>query len=512
MTATLPGSWPNRLGEEFKDDSEPLETVMEACNDEKSWTNSRPHRDSLQQPLIAKPVEKEEVTIRPISSDTQSLPVRRSSKPLKRISIPRDALHDSSLAYDYNPAIVAYVSSGRTHQPKTLKRRQKSSTSTIFLNSPLAPVTIIVTTPEEESGSETDSPVGNTFNDIRARRNGSFTTTTTPPTPPPRHGPSMSTDSLFIPDTSLLMPPTERQIDHRRLRKAREFREVRKFLITFLNTKGDQFPKKLRLRMMDLYSVNESDLDPAVVKRFAIIDAEAGNRDEGVALEQQFEEGSDADDLRILEKAFRSQIKDVTPVGVDLTPMAMPGAAAAPSRSGTLKRRSTLSKRFSIRRESVTAPAKATATTEEENPPTWLGPMISEATLSVTPEADPHPATNSQAPPQHDKHRLLKSASEPNFKRNNQNTDTAPPLPSIPSEPNLANPIKALVSRGRNNTLSGGEAATAKDHLGLGRQMRVLDSKDKLGLKKQNIIAGAFSAVREAMGKRRLMREAREGR
>lgn len=508
MTATIPGSWPSRLGGEFKDDSESLETVMQVCNDEKPWNNNRPHRDSLQQPLIAKPEETEKLTIRPISSNTQPLPVRRSSKVLKRISIPKEALHDSSLAYDYNPAIVAYVSSGRTHHPKTLKRRQKSSTSTIFLNSPLAPVTIIVTTPEEDSGSETDSPVGNTFNDIRARRNGTFITTTTPPTPPPRHERSMSSDSLFTPNTSLLMPPTERQIDHRRLRKAREFREVRKFLVTFLNTKGDQFPKKLRLRMMDLYSLNESDLDPAVVKRFAIIDAETGNRDEGVALEQQLEEGSDADDLRVLENAFRSQIKDMTPVGVDLTPMAMPvpTVPTISSRSGTLKRRSTLGRRFSLRKETVAA----TATVEDENPSTWLGPMSSESTSSVTPESEPCPPAGAQ-PPQTHRHRLLKSVSEPNFKRKEQTTEKAPPMPNAPIESALTSPVKARLSRGRNNTLSGGgEAASMEGHLE--RQMMVIDGKEKLVMKKQNLIAGAFGAVREAMLKRRLMREAREGR
>jgi hypothetical protein len=116
------------------------------------------------------------------------------------------------------------------------------------------------------------------------------------------------------------MPPTEHQIDTRRLRKAQEFREIRKFLIHFMNAKGDQFPKKLRSRMMDAYAITDSDLSPAVVARFNDLGNEV--RDEGVALEQLGmneldKETTDAEDLQILSMAFQSRIPMVTPTRRD---------------------------------------------------------------------------------------------------------------------------------------------------------------------------------------------------
>lgn len=76
-----------------------------------------------------------------------------------------------------------------------------------------------------------------------------------------------------------------------------------------MNTKGDQFPKKLRSRMMEGYSISDSDLDPEIVRKFK----EEGARDEGVALGADVEGGSDAEDLSLLQMAFRSQIPVVTP-------------------------------------------------------------------------------------------------------------------------------------------------------------------------------------------------------
>jgi hypothetical protein len=424
-------------------------------------------------PLLLVEAEKEETTIRIVSDP--NLPIRKSSTSKKRSSIPREPLHDASLAFDYNPAVVAYVSSGRTHQPKTLKRKQKASTSTIFENSPLAPVTIIVTTPEEEIPTPPETPVTNTFNEIRSRRSAITVT---------RHAPSMSTDSLFTPNTSLLMPPTERQIDQHRLRKAKEFREIRKFLIDFLNTKGDQFPKKLRNRMMDLYSINNGDLDPNSVARF---DLEI--KDEGVALDQfgiyDINNSSDADDLKILAMVFQSQIPVVTPTREQAQLNTVP-----PFKNGAMNRRSTLSTRSETRLE--------TRPEEDETPPTWLGPLI-----NLT-ESEPSPPAEKSCPEIPPVHRLTKSTSEPNMQRGARPGSKAPPVPPIPAD------YDKSVARVRSSTISAG-----KQHVG--KQLLIVEHQTRL--KKQNIISGAFGAVREAFGsstsrsakaaqKKKLMREA----
>ncbi|KUJ17937.1 uncharacterized protein LY89DRAFT_33698 [Mollisia scopiformis] len=249
-------------------------------------------------------------TIRSISEE--NLPVRtsskRSSKPPGAMATSKEPLHDVSLAFDYNPAVVAYVSSGRVNIPRTLRRRNMSSTSTIFKNSPLAPITIIVTTPEEQIPSPPPTAAlvaepHNPFNAIRAHRQSVSL-------PSSRRTSLSSSPHLLIPDSNRLMPPTEQQINSNKLRKAREFREIRKFLINFMNAKGDKFPKKLRVRMMEMYCITEADLSPETVAKF---DAD---RDEGVVLEQlgiSEQEGTDLDDLRILQMAFMSQIPVVTP-------------------------------------------------------------------------------------------------------------------------------------------------------------------------------------------------------
>jgi hypothetical protein len=276
----------------------------------------------------------------------------------------------------------------------------------------------------------------------------------------------MSTDSLFTPNTSLLMPPTERQIDQHRLRKAKEFREIRKFLINFINTKGDQFPKKLRSRIMDLYSINEGDLDPDTVARF---DLEI--QDEGVALEQfgiyDIKNSSDADDLKILAMAFQSQIPFVTPTREQAQLNAVP-----PFKNGSMNRRSTLSTRSETRLE--------TRHEEDEIPPPWLGPSID------VPESEPSTPAENSCPAIPPAHRLTKSTSEPNMQRGPKPTSKAPPpVPPLPTS------CDNSVARVRSNTLTAGKQD-------VGKQLLIVEHQTRL--KKQNIISGAFGAVREAFG------------
>jgi len=475
MTAPLPPKCmiEPQIDGKSKGQDELSKTVIEVWTEEKPWIEKRQrvHRDSLQQPLIEK-----EFSIRSISSDNQS--VRRSNKPIKPISIPKERLHDSSLAYHYNPAVVAYVSSGRTTQPKTLKRHQRNSSSATFLNSPLSPVQIIVTTPEEES--EPDTPIGNTFNAIRARRTGSNTSDTTTPSVPRGHAHSASTDSDFTPDRSRLMPPSE-QIDHRRLRKAQEFREVRKFLIDFLNTKGDQFPKKLRSRIMDMYSISESHLDPAVVEEFAILDSQEGNGDEGVALEVGGD-GSDADDLKILEMAFRSQIPIVTPTQFDTNPLkSKPDSVFLNQGSAGNRKRA------------GTQPEVSKRLTADETPRSWFGAITFDRTTSSNPiEGGSLPPLHGQV--QSRMHRLLKTTSEPNLKRQPEQGDV-PPLPILP---------KAALARGRNNTITGGALGRDKFY---SKQMLIVDAKEKLALEKRSIFSDALGAFKQTLERSAKLRE-----
>jgi hypothetical protein len=103
-------------------------------------------------------------------------------------------------------------------------------------------------------------------------------------------------------NSTLLMPPRDKQLCKPSLRNSQELSEIRRWLVTFLNSKGDRLPRKLRLRMMDIYCIREIDLDPKTVAKFY---AEA---QDGVAWEQQAEEMDKAENLRILRAALRSQV------------------------------------------------------------------------------------------------------------------------------------------------------------------------------------------------------------
>lgn len=459
---------------------------------------------SREPPAIHRMASSEELegraTIRSVTD-----PLAKKRRSLMRPRETKEKEGEIPLREKYNPAIVPYVSDGYVQKPRTLKRRNES-TSTIFKNSPLAPVTIIVTTPEEdlESRSSSSSEPRNSFNSIRAFRNTSPDASTTS-LPGTQFSPSFSTESLPLPqhrrlDPSRLMPPTEHQIDTRRLRKAQEFREIRKFLIHFMNAKGDQFPKKLRSKMMDAYAITDSDLSPEVVARFNDLGNEV--RDEGVALEQLGmneldKETTDAEDLQILSMAFQSRIPMVTPTRresrVGNTPPYMNKSSIRPVSTSISKPapplvipgKAALPKPPTPPRSKPPVPPKPARKAEDE-PLNWLGPLIStspnsEWKLPLVDDSDP-------------KTRLQKAQSQPNM--SHRPSGNGPPVPGIPGH--------MQSGRGRNNSLSGND--------GMGKAIHVAR------VKRQGIISGAFGAVREAMGgkkvgvggeKRRMMREGR---
>ncbi|PMD44866.1 hypothetical protein L207DRAFT_524311 [Hyaloscypha variabilis F] len=460
---------------------------------------------SREPPAIPRMVTSDELEERAtIRSVTNPYAQRRRSTTAIR---PTEKEEEASMGDDYNPAVVQYVSDGYFQDSRSLKRRNEN-TSTIFQNSLLAPITIIVTTPEENEPPPSPIPgPRNSFNSIRASRISSPNASTTS-LPATRFSRQFSTDSLPLPqperlDPNRLMPPAEYQLDTRRLRKAQEFREIRKFLIHFMNAKGDQFPKKLRSRMMELYAITDADLAPEVLARFN----DPGNgdiKDEGVALEQlgmnELEkETTDAEDLRILSMAFQSQIPVMTPsrkpaslggippylpknpVRVRGTSINKPPSPPSksprpppPSRIATAPATRAPPQTKQQKRVSMVPPQKERRENEkekEDDPLTWLGPLISTSPSASTDWPLPLDSSTSS--------RLQKAQSQPNMFRNSYSPNDAPPLP-----------ISGR-GRGRGDSLAGrGEGRGVDKALHVAR------------VKRQGIIAGAFGAVKEAMGGR----------
>ena len=122
---------------------------------------------------------------------------------------------------------------------------------------------------------------------------------------------------------------------------------------------------------------------------------------------------------------------------------------------------------------------------KEDDPLTWLGPLISTSTTTPSSENWPLPLSSQS--------RLQKAQSQPNMSR--RTDGSAPPVPSLKSR-----------GRGRGDSLAG------RGEVEMEKALKVARGK------RQGIIAGAFGAVREAMGgrkagvngeRRRLMLEGR---
>lgn len=255
---------------------------------------------------------------------------------------------------------------------------RNTSTSTLFHDPEGGvPITIVLTTPEDEIPQPTWR-----VEDIRRSRTSSVTSLPTLPSQRPAQNPSF------------LMPPTDNTLDPRKLREAQEFREVRKWLISFMNTKPESFPKKLRGRMCGIYKIKESDLSPVVVARWK------GEEDEGVVLDAEggrpVEEGEmdQEESLRMLGLAMRQNIEAQVPMRRP-DPMATrnktwPPAVPKSNIEGPPPALPTKRERPPSRKTSpprTSSNALCTIPDDDESAfnldiPTWLGPLISTSTSS----------------------------------------------------------------------------------------------------------------------------------
>ncbi|KAL2071105.1 hypothetical protein VTL71DRAFT_12340 [Oculimacula yallundae] len=259
---------------------------------------------------------------------------------------PRTSTSTSSL-----PLQNGYQFQNQEENRTPLRPRTKSTSSTIFKQSSKAPVTIILTTPDSDPPIPDLTPSQEFYShyspipsrlSLSKSKSTTYSTTRSFSTPslnrlssphsqhyhhhPPRNTSTTSLPSLQKPrthDPSRLMPPSEQALDLSRLRKAQEYREIRKYMINFLNTKGHTFPSKLRLRIMQGYGIEEGELDPRTRKLFAASSASeieferknrAGGRSssEGLSWKGTRKE-SNAENLAILSQAFQAQIPLVTP-------------------------------------------------------------------------------------------------------------------------------------------------------------------------------------------------------
>jgi hypothetical protein len=212
---------------------------------------------------------------------------------------------------------AADVSFDNTYNSRSPRTRHGSISSTILRSTFQTPITIVVTTPEDELQDNNESYP---WNGVHTHKNPSVVSL-----------PSFSTPATI--DTNLLMPPTDNQIDPRKLHRAQEFRQMRSFLINFMNAKGDQFPHRLRAPMMELYMIRDIDLRPEVVAKF-----NAEVQDEGVALDKPGDDPlSNAESLRILGAAFQSHVPELKPKKrpADVRPP-MQRRQSSPPRSGPM--------------------------------------------------------------------------------------------------------------------------------------------------------------------------------
>ena len=407
------------------------------------------------------------------SSETIVTPTRTSSK---------EHLQDAK-PFDYKQAMVAYISTGHLPTPESPKRQQTSRTPPPN-NLLSAPITIIVTSPSPTPDQER-RPAGQTHQ----RRDGEMMSRNIRKSllsPNPHHLNTFKSHLNL--DTTRLMPPPEHQIDVRKLRKVDEFQEIRSFLINFMNAKGDQFPKNLRTQMMELYGITQGDLAPSLTAKFE------REQDEGVALDTLKEtethgeeppksHHNHAESLQILKHAFRSQMTEFAP---RLERRAGDVAITRSRRTSSVNKTHPNPNPNPVRPlpvrvstsppRSTPTPASSTSTSKppskEKNPeegdpmPTWLGPLISRSAAD------------------HPQHLLRSSHSAPDLSKRKvrpQGTTTQ----SSSSIPTIGN---------RNGN----------------RHESLTDLKLKNTRVKRGVIAGAFGAVREALGGGKLRsREAR---
>ena len=309
--------------------------------------------------------------------------------------------------------------------------------ATILRSSDSIPISIIVTPPFEEIPELVTSPP------VRARNVANFPLV------------KLNFSHLADVNPSFLMPPTDNQLDPHKLRKAQEFRKIREWLINFLNSKGDRFPRKVRLRMMGLYCIRDFDLAPDIVAKF-----KAEMPDEGVSSGHQGEGVDDAQSLSILSAAFRSQIEEVIPRKDKVVSLPSPHSR---QRQASLPKKVEIHKQVSLSFKDENRPAASTKLSATENIdmsllPSHLGPMISTSASS---------SDSLLANPQY----LKRAYSAPNLKSKTRlhSTDLMSSVPGF---------------RPRGSTVSGDEAQIKQS-----------------GPKRGNFISEALGTMRYAMSR-----------
>ncbi|KAG9232838.1 hypothetical protein BJ875DRAFT_442797 [Amylocarpus encephaloides] len=339
-----------------------------------------------------------------------------------------------------------------------------SNSTTIFEDPRKIPITIVLTAPDGEYPLRfppAPSPkVKQSSSPFNALRNIRATNTPRPPVMPLSDASTANLSRLPMRrmDETRLMPPSGHDLDARRARKAQEFHEIRTFMIQFMNMKGHALPGKLRSKMMDLYGIQDHDLLPEKVARFA----EEGAIDiEGDATAF---DGVDnhREQLRILETAFRSQIPHITPKKAD---MPKPAVCQLPS---------PIERRVARRPQTATETTKKPLTADEEDiHMAWVGPLIAVAPPEIAFPTIP----------------LQKMSSSPSIRGNSPTSlDLHDSLASSVSV-NTVHSATSVNTWGTTTTDSTASFTKRVDH--------------HTRTKRNKIIAGAFSAVRESMAWRK---------
>ncbi|KAH8808093.1 hypothetical protein F5884DRAFT_791026 [Xylogone sp. PMI_703] len=240
-------------------------------------------------------------------------------------------LYGSKITSEYEPDVIS-LGSGTSSSDTMVENRSLDHLPSVVEQFAANPVRIIITPPADDEPTDFDRFYGVGGN----RSNLSFSSARS----------ISETRSTILAgdylDSSRLMPLAEHHINRIRERKAIEFREVRKWLVQFLNERGDQFPPKLRYTLMKLYGINECDIVPEMVARFSSDEIQ----DEGVALDCK---ENNAESLKMLAACFQSQLPQYG-LQVENTTLKRSQSLSGVQTRSDQSRRPILQSRFSVTR------------------------------------------------------------------------------------------------------------------------------------------------------------------
>jgi len=155
--------------------------------------------------------------------------------PIEEAKETDEADYISALGFNYGPTLTTFISDGNLRNLYSLKRHSEESLS-LFRNEVNAPVSIIICpAPDDDQSTYRTSPTSSAFS-----------------------LPTISTDDL--PDATHLMPPSGELLQAiRRKSKEDQHLEVKTWLISSLNQRGDKILPRVRKRIMDIYGITEAD-------------------------------------------------------------------------------------------------------------------------------------------------------------------------------------------------------------------------------------------------------------